>query len=177
MSTFLLNDQEQRLLTALQAGLPLVSRPFQAMGREVGMTETAVLNLLATLRQRGIIKRMGIIVRHHELGYRANAMVVWDLPDPLVESFGRQVVAHGTVSLCYQRERVLPHWPYNLYCMVHGKAHQEVLERVRTLVAACGLTPFPQQILFSLRRFRQRGAHYFSDKAGGCLESHTDFIP
>ncbi|MEO5352411.1 MAG: hypothetical protein H7835_04265 [Magnetococcus sp. XQGC-1] len=164
MSNFLLDDQEQRLLTGIQAGLPLVSRPFRQVGEELGMTEEAVLALLADLQRRGVIKRMGVIVRHHELGYRANAMVVWDLPDPLVESFAKQLIAHGMVTLCYQRERCLPHWPYNLYCMIHGKAREEVLRMVQQVMECCRISQFPHQVLFSLRRFKQRGAYYFTDK-------------
>jgi DNA-binding Lrp family transcriptional regulator len=36
----------------------------------------------------GIIKRFGVIVRHHELGYTANAMLVHDIPDEAVEEIG-----------------------------------------------------------------------------------------
>ena len=61
-----------------------------------------------------------VVVRHHELGYRANAMTVWDVPDDVATEFGRALAASEGVTLAYRRARHLPEWPYNLYCMVHG---------------------------------------------------------
>ena len=44
---------------------------------------------LQNCRNAGLIKRMGVVVRHRALGYRANAMVVWDVPDNELERVGR----------------------------------------------------------------------------------------
>ncbi|WP_227657474.1 hypothetical protein [Candidatus Magnetaquicoccus inordinatus] len=174
MSAFMLGPYEERLLMEIQKGLPLVSRPFQQVGERLGLTEEEVLHLLTQLQQRGIIKRMGVIVRHHELGYRANAMVVWDLPDELVEDFGQKLIQHGMITLCYQRARVLPHWPYNLYCMIHGKAQQEVLQAVHAVIHCCEIGRFPHQVLFSVRRFKQRGAYYFAEPLSEWNNSYVD---
>ncbi len=174
MSTFLLTPSEERLLKEIQGGLPLISRPFQQIGKRVGLTEEEVLTVLQAMQERGVIKRMGVIVRHHELGYRANAMVVWDLPDDRVEEFGHKLIRHGMITLCYQRARVLPHWPYNLYCMIHGKAQSEVMQAVRAVIHCCEIDRFPHQILFSLRRFRQRGAFYFGDALARRPHSHIE---
>lgn len=176
MSTFLLNDQEKRLLTEIQRGFPLVPRPFQHIGKAVGMTEEVVLASLQALQQRRVIKRMGIIVRHHELGYRANAMVVWDLPDPHVQALGKKIITYPFVTLCYQRERSLPHWPYNLYCMIHGKERREVRYHLKTLIDRCDLENAPSQILFSLRRFKQRGACHFRQKDNTWQDGLTDLL-
>ena len=63
------------------------------------------------------------------------------------------------MTLCYRRERCLPEWPYNLYCMVHGRAREDVAPVVTRLAALVGQEP---NILFSVRRFKQCGARYFS---------------
>jgi DNA-binding Lrp family transcriptional regulator len=108
----------------------------------------------------GIIKRLGVVVRHHELGYRANAMVVWDVPDARVEQIGRRLGDIDCVTLCYQRPRRLPDWPYNLFSMVHGQDRDDVLACIGRLVEALGLGDIPHAVLFSGRRFKQRGACY-----------------
>jgi DNA-binding Lrp family transcriptional regulator len=82
-----------------------------------------------------------VVVRHHELGYRANAMVVFDVPDAEVDRIGGQLAAEAGVTLCYRRSRSLPHWPYNLYCMVHGRSRAEaqpVIEGLGELAGGCG---------------------------------------
>ncbi len=165
MSDRLIDDRDQRLIAAIQGGFPLVPRPFRVIGEQIGMTEADVLEMLRDLKARGVIKRLGIIVRHRELGYSANAMVVWDVPDADVVEVGKRVSAFDFVSLCYQRKRALPRWPYNLYCMIHGRERQMVLNNLNDLVSRCGLRDISRQVLFSQRRFKQCGAHYFQPRA------------
>lgn len=148
------------LLDALQPGLPLVARPYAAVGVQLGMAESEVLARLQRLLDTGIIKRLGIVVRHHELGYRANAMVVWDVADSEVDELGGCLARFEFITLCYRRPRHTPHWPYNLFCMIHGRGRNEVLANVRLLVERCGLEGIPRAVLFSRRRFKQRGAVY-----------------
>jgi DNA-binding Lrp family transcriptional regulator len=148
------------LIEAIQAGLPLIARPYRAIGARLGMTEQAVIGRLRGMIDAGIIKRLGVVVRHHELGYRANAMVVWDVPDARVERLGRQLGDIDCVTLCYQRPRRLPDWPYNLFCMVHGQDRDDVLACIARLVEALGLGEIRHAVLFSGRRFKQRGARY-----------------
>lgn len=156
-----LNDPLQRaLIEAIQGGLPLVARPYAAIGAQVGLSERDVIRLMRALLEQGVIKRLGVVVRHHELGYDANAMVVWDIPDERVGETGRLLGSFPFVTLCYRRPRRLPHWPYNLFTMIHGHDRDEVLAHVTALVEDCGLDQAPHQVLFSRRRFKQRGACY-----------------
>jgi DNA-binding Lrp family transcriptional regulator len=148
------------LIEAIQSGLPLVERPYRAIGERLGIDEQAVIVRLRALIDAGIIKRLGVVVRHHELGYRANAMVVWDVPDERVDRVGRQLGDIDCVTLCYQRPRRLPDWPYNLFCMVHGQDRDEVRACIQRLILALDLGEIHHQVLFSGRRFKQRGARY-----------------
>lgn len=157
-----LDDRDRCLIAALEGGLPLVADPFAAIARSVGMDEAEVIARIKALRETGAISRFGVIVRHHELGYTANGMAVWDVPDDRVADLGRLFAAFPFVTLCYRRPRRLPDWPYNLFCMVHGRAREEVLAQVNEMAGACGVTDISRDVLFSQRRFKQRGARYFS---------------
>lgn len=152
-------------MTALESGLPLTPRPYADIAARLGMSEEDVTNRLRAMRRAGIISRFGVIVRHHELGYTANAMTVWDVPDHIVAETGRRLAAASGVTLCYRRPRRLPHWPYNLFCMVHGKDRGMVLDLVDKITADTGLDRYPRAVLFSTRRFKQRGARYGHDSA------------
>lgn len=156
---------EQKLMGALQHGLDLVPRPFARLGEQAGLDEAEVIATLKRWRGEGLIKRFGVVVRHHEIGYTANAMVVWDLPDDEVERVGGLLAAEPEVTLCYQRRRHLPEWPYNLYCMIHGRERQGVERAVAELRGRFRLGHVPHAILFSRRRFKQRGAHYIPQAA------------
>jgi len=151
---------DDELISAIENGLPLCSRPYAEIARQLDIDEQEVLTRLASLKQRGVIKRMGVIVRHRELGYRANAMLVWDVPDERVAELGRCLSQYDFITLCYRRPRMLPDWPYNLFCMIHGKSREEVLQRIDWLIKQCHLESLPHHVLFSRRRFKQRGAVY-----------------
>ena len=150
------------LIEIIQAGLPLVARPYQEIAQRLGWSEQLVIEKLKTMIDAGIIKRLGVVVRHHELGYRANAMVVWDVADEEIDQLGEKLGVQDCVTLCYQRPRMLPEWPYNLFCMVHGRDRDEVLECIATMAEGLGLDNVPHTVLFSGRRFKQRGAIYRS---------------
>ena len=148
------------LIEVVQGGLPLVTRPYREIAQQLGCSEQAVIDKLHGMIEAGIIKRLGVVVRHHELGYRANAMVVWDVPDDRIDQLGRQLGKQDCVTLCYQRPRRLPDWRYNLFCMVHGCDRNEVLGCIERMIDGLGLAAVPHTVLFSGKRFKQRGARY-----------------
>jgi siroheme decarboxylase len=160
----IVNEKESDLLEAIQTGFPLTSRPFQDIGRAIGLSEPEVIATLKDLNERGVIKRMGVIVRHRELGFKANAMVVWNVPDEIVSQKGKLIGEMDFVNLCYLRGRSLPRWPYNLYCMIHGRQRSEVLKNIAKLESLCGMEDISKEVLFSQRRFKQQGARYFPTK-------------
>ncbi len=155
-----LSEQDRKLIAAIQGGLPLVSRPYAAVAEQVGMSEQQVIERIARLKEEGAIKRLGIVVRHQELGYIANAMVVWDVPDRRTAELGAKLGELECITLCYERPRRLPHWPYNLFSMIHARSRQAVLDSVERIVRDLGLEEIPHHVLFSGRRFKQRGARY-----------------
>ena len=151
---------DRQLIAAVQGGLPLCARPYAEIAQQTGLDETTVISRLQHLLQDGAIKRFGVVVRHHELGYCANAMVVFDIADDEVARLGQCIGRLDYVTLCYRRPRRLPVWPYNLFCMIHGKDRAAVLQRIAELIAGCGLQDVPHTVLFSKRRFKQTGAVY-----------------
>ncbi len=155
-----LNEIDAKLISEIQGGLPLVSHPYAEVAKRIGISEEGVIERISSMQESGVIKRMGIIVRHHELGYTANAMVVWDVPEERVEEVGEKIGSKSCVTLCYQRPRRLPDWPYNLFCMIHGQKRERVLSFIETMVKEEGLEDIPHKVLFSGRRFKQRGARY-----------------
>ncbi len=154
------STQPGDLIEAIQSGLPFVESPYKEIAISLGWSEQAVIDNIYRMLATGTIKRMGVVVRHLEMGYRANAMVVWDVPDHEVDDIGTKMGNQDCVRLCYQRPRRLPDWNYNLFCMVHGKNREEVLECIDTIERNLYLEHIPHKVLFSTKRYKQRGAHY-----------------
>lgn len=154
------------LLAAIEDGLPPVPAPYAEVARRIGTTETDVIGRLMRLVANGVIKRLGLIVRHRALGFCANAMVVWDIPDAQVDAVAAILAADPRVTLCYRRPRRPPLWPYNLFCMIHGRDRHTVLEQIAELGETAKIADRPKAVLFSKRCFKQRGARFSNDKMG-----------
>ena len=111
---------DRAIIQATQAGLPLTERPYHAIAERLAMNPDEVMARMQQMLERGVIRRIGAVPNHYALGYRANGMSVWDVPDAKVTELGRTVGALDFVSHCYHRPRHPPAWPYNLFAMVHG---------------------------------------------------------
>jgi len=155
-----IGEAERRLVSVLQEGLPLFMRPFALIAERIGAPENEVLARIGKWLEDGAIKRFGIVVRHRELGYTANAMLVHDIPDERVGDLGRVLAEEPAVTLCYRRPRMLPDWPYNLFCMIHGRERAEVEGIIADLRERNGIADRAHDVLFSLTRFKQNGARY-----------------
>ena len=151
---------ENALIEVISQGLPLTSHPYAAIAQQLNCSEAQVIEGINRIIMRGDMKRFGVVVRHRKLGYRANGMVVWDIPDARVTEIGHCIGQYSFVTLCYQRPRRLPEWPYNLFSMIHGQDRDAVIEQVDFIVRQCGLGNINHEILFSNRCFKQRGASY-----------------
>lgn len=120
----------------------------------------------------GTLRRLGAIVRHHELGFDANAMTVFDVPAAQVDACGERLAREPGVTLAYRRTPA-PGWPYTLYCMVHGRDRAAVLEVMERVTATSGLAPYPRQTLFSRQRFKQTGPRRFRALPSAALAPTT----
>jgi len=152
--------EECALLAAIEDGLPLVPRPYAAVAKALGWSEARVLERLEAMVADGVISRFGCVIRHRSVGFTANAMAVWDVPDTEADATGERLAREPGVTLCYRRNRWLPAWPYNLFAMIHGRNEQDVRHRIAAIANETRLSAHPGAILFSRRCFKQRGARF-----------------
>ncbi|SFU51962.1 AsnC family protein [Halomonas korlensis] len=155
----------RRLRALLEQGMPLTPRPWQTLAEQAGMAEEQVMACVRRWQAEGMIKRLGLVVRHRRLGIQANAMMVWDVPDEQVEEIGRRLAQEAAVTLCYRRPRRLPEWPYNLFCMIHGARRERVLAELAMIVERLDLGELEHRVLFSTHAYRQCGGRYVGEGA------------
>jgi DNA-binding Lrp family transcriptional regulator len=154
-----LSEKEKEIVRVLQEGLPLADRPYQAMADQIGMSEQELLAAIEDFMRRGIIRRLGAVVRHQDLGYVANAMIVWQVPEQRIEEVGRIMSGFQEVTHCYQRPAYPPDWPYNLFTMVHGRKREDCRKIASRLAEACGITGY--RMIFSTDELKKSGMKYF----------------
>ncbi|MFV0410280.1 MAG: AsnC family transcriptional regulator [Paracoccus sp. (in: a-proteobacteria)] len=153
-----LRPDDRALMQALSSGLPLVARPFAALADRFGRDEAELIARIGLLLRARILTRLGVIVRHRALGWRENAMVVWQMPADAIPAAGAALAGVPGVTLCYQRRTVPGVWDWPLFCMIHGRSRPEALAVLDQARALPELAEVPHKVLFSTRCFRQRGA-------------------
>lgn len=151
------DDLDRRLILATQAGLPLVPRPYDALAERLGVSAAEVRLRLAAMLDNGRIRRIGAVPNHYALGYTANGMSVWDVPDERIAELGEAVGRLPCVTHCYERPRALPDWPYNLFAMVHGRDRASVLAQVEEIAALLDPWCRARDVLFSTAILKKTG--------------------
>ena len=161
-----MDDIDRALVIATQGGLPLVPRPYQAIAEQVGIPAEEVMGRLKAMVESGVIRRIGAVPNHYAIGWTANGMTVWDVADEFIDQaagqltelpVGERVGALDFVTHCYRRPRALPHWPYNLFAMVHGSSKEEVAEKAAAIRALLGDACRGGDILLSSRILKKTG--------------------
>ncbi len=151
---------EYSVLRIVQADLPESLTPYADMGREAGLSEAAVLELLTRLKKSGAIRRFGASIKHQKTGWTHNAMVAWKVRPEEAEACGRAAARHPHVSHAYYRPSAAPDWPYELYTMVHGRSEAECLGVVEEIMRD---TPLREHaILRSLKELKKISMTYFA---------------
>ena len=152
-----LDDFDRRLIAATQAGLPLVPRPFDAVGERLGCSGEQVRRRLQAMLDQGLVRRIGAVPNHYRLGFTANGMTVWDVADERVDELGAEVGALPGVSHCYRRPRRLPQWRYNLFAMLHGRSRAEVEAQRGQVRALLGAACRADDVLYSSAILKKTG--------------------
>ncbi|MDR0273848.1 MAG: AsnC family transcriptional regulator [Burkholderiaceae bacterium] len=151
------DDLDRRIIQATQAGLPLVPRPYEAVGAALGASGEQVRQRLQAMLTRGLIRRIGAVPNHYRLGFTANGMSVWDVADDRVDELGERIGALPGVSHCYRRQRHLPLWRYNLFAMLHGRSRAEVEQQAGRIADMLGEACRARDILYSTAILKKTG--------------------
>jgi siroheme decarboxylase len=127
------------------------------IAEKLNITSELLQQRMKKMLKQGQIRRIGAVPNHYKLGYTANAMSVWNVPDEKVTQLGQQLGAFPFVSHCYERPRFLPEWPYNLFAMLHGKNKQEVSEKVQEIIKLLGEQCAGYELLYSKQILKKTG--------------------
>ena len=152
-----LDEFDRALIAATQGGLPVVARPYEAVGAMLGVPGEKVRERLAQMLDEGLIRRIGVVPNHYRLGFIANGMSVWDVDDTRVDALGAAVGTLPFVSHCYRRPRRLPDWRYNLFAMLHGRSREEVEAQRVQIAALLGDACRGHDILYSTAILKKTG--------------------
>ncbi len=151
------SDVENRILAALQGGLPRSQTPFCDLARGIGISTEELLTVLDRWSQDGTIRRFGAIVDHFQVGWGDGAMVVWRVEPDRIAQVGAVLAGFAEVSHAYERETA-PGWEYNLYTMVHETTPEALRQTVERMSRAAGVAEYV--ILSTCRELKKTPPRY-----------------
>lgn len=157
---FVASEEDKRYIRELQKDLEITERPFLKSAQSLGITEEQLLEKAKYYEEIGVMRRFAAILRHREVGFVSNGMIVWKVPEDKIESVGAKLGAFPQVSHCYQRP-VYADWPYNVFSMVHCKTNDDAQKIASEIEAQIDVHDY--KILFSSREFKKTRVEYFSE--------------
>jgi DNA-binding Lrp family transcriptional regulator len=155
-----LSDLEIAAIRVVQDDLPLEEHAFAAYGELIGCSESEVLELLRSFKERKLMRRFAAVMNHRTAGFKANAMGVWAVPEGRLDEVGPQMAGFALVSHCYRRP-TYDDWPYSVFTMVHGKNARECETTIAAIRDETGIDEYA--LLWSIKEYKKTRVRYFTD--------------
>lgn len=154
------SELDKKIIKALQGDFPLVAEPYQVLAEQAGVSKELFLKRVKVLEAEQKIRKMGAVLRHREVGFSANVLVAWEVPNDRLDEVAKQMAKNPAVSHCYDRNTA-PDWPYNLYTMVHGHSREECEKIAAELGEEVQITK--RVMLYSKKEWKKTAMQYFVD--------------
>jgi DNA-binding Lrp family transcriptional regulator len=153
-----LTDRDKDFIRELQKDLKAIPEPFKELADNLGISTEELFAKAREFEKLGIMRRFAAILRHRDVGFTANGMVVWHVPEDAIDEVGSKLAAFPQVSHCYRRP-VYPDWRFNLFSMVHARSLTAAEKMAEEMSQVIGIKDY--QILFSSREFKKERVKYF----------------
>jgi DNA-binding Lrp family transcriptional regulator len=133
----MLTPLEKQLLNNYQQGMPLVSEPYAQMAEELtqkglSVTEQDVIHCLRTLKDKGMISRIGPVFKPKRLG--GSTLAALAVPTERMDEVAQMVSHFSQVNHNYEREH-----QFNLWFVITAESQQEVLQVLAKIEQKTGL--------------------------------------
>lgn len=155
-----LSALDKNVIRALQGDFPLVPEPYKELAARAGVTEDVFLARVRELSEKKMIRKMGAVLRHREIGFATNALCAWEVPADRLDDVAKSMAASPSISHCYDRNTA-PGWPYNLYTMIHGHSRAECESIADTLGKENHIKN--RVMLYSKKEWKKTSMKYFSE--------------
>ena len=104
-----LDTTDKMILNRIQSDFPITRNPFGTIARELNLSETDVLRRLSSLKEKGIIRRIGGNFVPEKLGF-VSTLCAASVPEDKIEMFAETVNGFPGVTHNYLRESDFNVW-------------------------------------------------------------------
>jgi DNA-binding Lrp family transcriptional regulator len=155
------DEFDREVIRQTQGDMPVVAEPYAPAAQRLGITQGRLLDHLAGMQERGLLRRVAAILYHRRAGFSANGMGVWKVPAQDVLDVGPRMAAFRGISHCYQRP-TYQDWPYSIFTMAHGRSKEECDAILDAIADQLGISE--RATLYSSTEFKKIRLLYFTDE-------------
>ena len=137
----------------MEKGITLTKAPFNEIALQLGITPKEVVTRLRKLKEKGVVRRFGASIKPNNIGFSANALVAWKVPENRVQEIGAYLSKYQEISHCYERKTVKGRWDYNIYTVIHGREREVVQRMVKKISGEIAINEY--KILYSTRDLKR----------------------
>lgn len=131
-----LSAVDKKILNRLQSGFPLVSKPFQALGEELGLSEADVIQSIKALKDKGVVRSVCASFDSRKLGYKST-LVAMAVPGKALSKTVRVINSYNEVTHNYLRENKKT--GYNLWFTVIAGSETKLGRIIREIKRKTGI--------------------------------------
>jgi DNA-binding Lrp family transcriptional regulator len=153
-----LTELDKDFIRELQKDLEIIPEPFVKSAEKLSISTEELFDKAREFEKDGIMRRYAAILRHRDAGFTANGMIVWKVPDNIIDKIGFKLATFSQVSHCYRRP-TYPDWEFNLFSMIHTRSFdsaQKIAKEMSNIIRI-----YNYKILFSSREFKKERVKYF----------------
>ncbi len=145
-SSIILDEVDKKILNAIQLDFPLERKPFEALGKSLGIKEEDVIRRIKRLQAEGAIRRIGPIISTKKTG-GVSTLIAMKVPDDKVDEVAGIINQYDEVSHNYLRPA-----NYNIWFTLSAESEermQEILKEI-TEKTGCLVINLPTKRLFKI---------------------------
>jgi siroheme decarboxylase len=129
-----LDTIDKAILNRIQSDFPIDPRPYEIIARELDLTEQQVLQRVQTLKDEGIIRRIGGNLVPHKVGF-VSTLCAAKVPVDQIDAFAAIVNKYAGVTHNYQRENA-----FNIWFTFIAPSREEIAQNLARISRETGVT-------------------------------------
>ncbi|GFO97591.1 putative AsnC family transcriptional regulator [groundwater metagenome] len=145
-SAISLDKVDKKILNAIQLDFPLVKKPFEELGKSLGLKEEEVIRRVKRLCKESAIRRIGPIISTKKTG-GTSTLVAMKVPPERVDKVAGIINQYDEVSHNYLRPA-----NYNIWFTLSAENEQRLQEILREITekTGCEVRNLPTKRVFKI---------------------------
>ena len=128
-----MDETDRAILNRIQSDFPITARPFLTIAEDLGFEENDVIQRVARLKEKGIIRRIGGNFVPDKMGY-VSTLCAAKVPEESVDRFAEVVNRYPGVTHNYMRKG-----EFNIWFTFIAPSMGEIESNLKTISGKTGI--------------------------------------